>query len=125
MIAVTQTDLDEFAVAELKFSSNLPECTILLSRNGTIDRRNGEEAVQQGELLFFGCGAIECTRHDIIFDPAKKQALCLGYLHYNNSLLFRKMALFGNDSLHEPRLFGADFPDRNAQPGLEYKQTQQ
>ena len=116
MVAVTQADLDEFAVAELEFPCNLSEGTILLSRNGTIGRRNGEEAVQQGELLFLGCRPIEFTRHDIVFDPAKKQALCLGHLHYNNRLLLRKMALFGNDSLHEPRLFAADFLIRTRNP---------
>jgi hypothetical protein len=38
MLAVAETDLDEFVVAELEFPCNLLECTVLLSRNGTIGR---------------------------------------------------------------------------------------
>ena len=108
MFPVGGADGDEVVVGEEEFLGNFPDLVVFLGGDGKVGGGDGEEAVQQSDLLLVGGELVELARDQEILGAAEQPALGLGHLHHDERLLLRQPAVLHHDALHGAGFFRAD-----------------
>ena len=108
ILAELVTRGDVLIVSELQFVVDKPDFAVFDTGNHLVGSGDGEEAIQQCQLLFQVRHFAELLRNEKILCAAEQCCLCFGNLHHEHGLLLRKTAQANYLVLHLPGLGVAD-----------------